>query len=345
MFHRQPSLEENPQQQQHIIIDHGRRLHFAYSGELYVDLTFEIEEFDSTSVTTGDFGLFYPDNWLLLDGQIETYHSLVAAHEEAYPIFLNTAVRWKETDIGVNSEMISTSKVHDRHPFLGFLSWLENAQVYSAVYLSIPYLTDKYVIDQLCYYADPIHGRGLQIYTILGPQSMNQTFLKRFISDKKEAQIRTSLSRLHIKSFGIDDNTNESYFSHSNAMVSTAGTMIGSYNYTAKARLRHFEHAVLLDADCNATLLLCKELSARWEAIPSEDMVLFPAPTRQQPTGYITVNPYAKKQATLIKVIFKLVSDLKKLRLLNFNKIIQKFTKTSTKATGARSKNTRELFS
>lgn len=260
-------------------------------GELDVDLTFEMEEFDSTSVT-GD-GLFYPDNWLLLDGQLESYQSLVV---EAYPIFLNTAVRWQEADSGVNSDKILTSKVHDRHPFLGFLSLLENAQANSAVYLSIPYLTDKYAIDQLCHYADPMHG-GLRIYIILGPQSMNRTFLKRFIADKKEAQIRTSLSRLHIKSFGIDDNTKESYFSHSNAVVSTAGAMIGSYNYTAKARLRHFEHAVLLDPDCNATQLLRKELSAGWEAIPGKEMV-FPAPKRQQATGgCATVNPYAKKPA------------------------------------------------
>lgn len=81
-------------------------------------------------------------------------------------------------------------------------------------------------------------------------------------------------------------------------MVSTAGAMIGSYNYAAKARLRHFEHAVLLAPDCEATQMLRDELRNGWNAIPSDEMT-FPAPPKVvAPTGRVTVNPYAKKPKT-----------------------------------------------
>ena len=132
--------------------------HSYSQAELDVDLAFEMQEFDSNELA-GD-GLFYTDSWLLLDGQLEAYADLV--EESEVPIFLNTAIRWQEHDVGATSKKLNTSKVHDRHPFLGFLSLLQNAEVGSNVFMSIPYLTDKYVIDQLCYFAKPEYG-GLQI--------------------------------------------------------------------------------------------------------------------------------------------------------------------------------------
>jgi hypothetical protein len=110
---------QQQQQQQHIVIIMDDDALLPTREELDADFTFELEEFDYTSVT-GD-GLYYPDNWLLLDGQLKSfYQSLIAA--EAYPIFLNTSIRWQETDSGahMNSEKISASKVHDRHPFIVF---------------------------------------------------------------------------------------------------------------------------------------------------------------------------------------------------------------------------------
>jgi hypothetical protein len=81
-------------------------------------------------------------------------------------------------------------------------------------------------------------------------------------------------------------------------MVSTAGAMIGSYNYTAKARLRRFEHAVLLAPDCEATQMLRDELRNGRNAIPSDETT-FPAPPKVvAPTGRVTVNPYAKNPKT-----------------------------------------------
>ena len=266
--------------------------HHHSQGELDVDLAFEMQEFESNELV-GD-GLFYNDTWLLLDGQLDTYKKLVVCE---HPIFLNTAVRWQENDDGVNSKKILTSKVHDHHQFLGFMSLLENAEKNSSVYMSIPYLADKYLIDQLCHFSKPEYG-GLQFYIILGPKPFNTEFLKAFIKKEKEVQIREALSRLHIKVFGTDDDSPESYFSHSKGMVSTAGAMIGSYSYTAKARLRHFEHAVLLAPDCEATQMLRDELRNGWNAIPSDEMT-FPAPPKVEAlTGRVAVNPYAKKPKT-----------------------------------------------
>ena len=262
--------------------------HSHSQAELDVDLTFEMQEFESNELV-GD-GLFYDDSWLLLDGQLTTYEVLDADAE--FPIFLNTAVRWQMDDTGVTSRKIQTSKVHDRHPFLGFLSLLQNADSGSSVYMSIPYLTDKYVIDQLCHFAKPDFG-GLQIYIILGPKRFNQDFLTKFIKKEKETQIREALSRLHIKVFGTDDGSMQSFFSHSKGIVSTAGAMIGSYNYTAAARLRHFEHSVLLKADSQATTMLRKELKMGWNAIGSREMS-FLKPQRSEASRHgSVVNPYA----------------------------------------------------
>ena len=255
-----------------------------------MDLAFENQEFDSNELV-GD-RLFYTDSWLLLDGQLGTYEELVA---EEYPIFLNTAVRWQADDPRVNSNKLNTSKVHDRHPFLGFLSLLQKAEANSDVYMSIPYLTDKYVIDQLCHFAKPEFG-GLQIYIILGPKPFNKQYLERFITPNKETQIREALSRLHIKVLGADDDSLESFFCHSKGIVSTAGAMIGSYNYTSKARIRHFEHSILLEPNCQATKMLREELSNGWKAIESEE-VTFPSPTKRgAPTGGGASNPYGAKK-------------------------------------------------
>lgn len=262
--------------------------HSYSQAELDVDLAFEMQEFESNELV-GD-GLFYEDSWLLLDGQLETYEALVA--EAEFPVFLNTAVRWQEHDVGVTSRKISTSKVHDRHPFLGFMSLLQNAEDRSSVYMSIPYLTDKYVIDQLCHFAKPEYG-GLQFYIILGPKPFNKRFLTNFIRKEKETQIREALSRLHIKVFGTDDGSMESSFSHSNGVVSTAGAMIGSYNYSAAARLLHFEHSVLLKPDSQATTMLRDELRNGWNAIQSEEMSFIKPQTSEAPTQGKAVNPYA----------------------------------------------------
>lgn len=158
--------------------------------------------------------------------------------------------------------------------------------------MSIPYLTHKYVIDQLCHFSKPEYG-GLQFYIILGPQPFNMRLLANFIKKEKETQIREAISRLHIKVFGTDYGSMESSFSHSKGVVSTAGAMIGSYNYSAAARLRHFEHSVLLKPDNQATTMLRDELSNGWNAIESEEMFFLKPQTSDAPSQGKAMNPYA----------------------------------------------------
>jgi hypothetical protein len=50
-------------------------------------------------------------------------------------------------------------------------------------------------------------------------------------------------------------------------MVSTAGAMIGSYDYSGAARLQHTEHAVLVGPDSDLKGMKV-ELAEMWRTIP-----------------------------------------------------------------------------
>jgi hypothetical protein len=81
----------------------------------------------------------------------------------------------------------------------------------------------------------------------LGPKHWCRETLEKFVGRSESRE--TAVKRLHIKSFGHDNHASTATYSHSKALVCTAGAMIGSYNYTGAARLRHTEHAVLLGPD------------------------------------------------------------------------------------------------
>lgn len=192
------------------------------------------------------------------------------------------------------------SYAHDRHPFVAFVHLLAEADVASAVYVSVPFLSDVRAIDQFCHFASPQH-ENLQIYIILGPARWNVENLENFIDFHQDRE--TSVNRLHIKRFGRDANVHTSAYSHSKAMVSSAGVMIGSFNLTNTARLRHREHSILLSRDddsdeCNGVE---EELKTLWDEIESAELVfrrrktaLEKAAERSQHPS----NPYAKKQKT-----------------------------------------------
>jgi hypothetical protein len=83
-------------------------------------------------------------------------------------------------------------------------------------------------------------------------------------------------------------------------MVCTAGAMIGSYNYTAAARLRHTEHAVLLGPDSDLEGMKV-ELAEMWHTIPGTELKFsrVPSPTKfsPPPPGELH-NPYKKQKKT-----------------------------------------------
>ena len=74
-------------------------------------------------------------------------------------------------------------------------------------------------------------------------------------------------------------------------MVTTAGTMIGSYNYTYASRLRHTEHGVLLGSDHDTSGLLA-ELNDLWTRAGPEISI-----KKKSKPVYDKVNPYKKRKA------------------------------------------------
>lgn len=262
---------------------------------LEVDLAFEEREQDGLE-RVGD-GHYYSDIWERRMGMLDNVQRTVSLER---PLLLHTSLRWGPTNQGLDgqdqemqADLIGKSYAHDRHPFVAFRDLLQEADRGSAVYMSVPFLTDFCVMDQLCHFANPEYG-GLKIYIILGPASFNVPQILKFING--DERIRGAMSRLHIKVFGTDGTSMDAYYSHSKAIVSSAGAMVGSYNYTAKSRLAHLEHAVLLDATTNDVEMLREELKSGWENIQS-DVLSFPSKKR----GFVaneaktSFNPYKKK--------------------------------------------------
>ena len=255
-------------------------------ADLDVDIGYEREQQEGM-VRVGD-GHFFNDQWLRKEGELNSYPELV----DKRPVVLHTALRYSEDEY---PGMSGLSFVHDRHPFLGFLHLLRSSNRGSSVYISIPYLTDFYAMDQLCHYAQEEHG-NLQIYVIVGPKHFNIETIERFINN--DEVVRAAVSKLHIKQFGYDDGSRSSKFFHTKAVVSSAGAMIGSYNYTVASRLRHYEHCCLLapdDTDCQG---IRDELRHAWDMIESHELEFpkkVPKGTKRQ-SPKATFNPYEKSK-------------------------------------------------
>jgi hypothetical protein len=113
-----------------------------------VDIAFELAEQEAT-VWIGD-GYFIDQSWVSqgTDNPIEA--------TEERPAILHTCLRHP-----ASVPEAGKSFAHDCHPFVAFVHLLRNARHGSEVYMSIPYLSDFTVIDQLCHYAN-IHCVGAQ---------------------------------------------------------------------------------------------------------------------------------------------------------------------------------------
>ena len=104
-------------QQQHIFTTMDDDTLLPTWRELDVDLTFEIEEFDSTSVT-GDGLLYYPDNSSLMDNSNPFTKALLLRRLIQY--FLTHHFVDKRQIVAWIRKKISISEVHDRSPFIVF---------------------------------------------------------------------------------------------------------------------------------------------------------------------------------------------------------------------------------
>jgi hypothetical protein len=61
--------------------------------------------------------------------------------------------------------------IHDRYPFVAMIYLLRNAETLSTVYVSVPFLTDMHIIDEMSFYAKHLlaGGRNLKTPIIIGP--------------------------------------------------------------------------------------------------------------------------------------------------------------------------------
>ena len=250
--------------------------------EDHLDEAFERHIQDSV-VWVGD-GHFIDQSWVNLG------ESDPAKPDPERPLVLHTCLRHEE-----GSPKAGYSYAHDRHPFVAFVHLLDTAEPGSEFFMSIPFLGDFDAIDQLCHYANPEYG-GLQIYIVLGPKQWNVETLQKFVGRSKSRE--EAVSRLHIKRFGHDKHWSTATYSHSKAMISSAGAIIGSYNLTGAARLRHTEHSVLLGSESNIEGLL-NEFRQLWGNIKTAEIKISRTPSTTNdapPTAGKIHNPYAKKQ-------------------------------------------------
>ena len=253
----------------------------ASQFDLDIDIEFERQEQEKT-VWISD-GHFVDQSWVSLG------EDAPVGVDDARPLALHNCLRHPP-----GSPEAGKSYAHGSHPFVAFLHLLHAAPESSNIFMSIPYLSDFTVVDQLCHYADPSNG-GLQIYIVLGPKQWNIECLESFVGRSESRE--TAVARLHIKRYGRDDDSVRSSFSHSKAMVSPAGTMIGSYDYTNAARLRHREHAILLGPDFDSTGIRM-ELQELWQGISGDEIQIkrLPSLTKYKPPPGTVHNPYAKRK-------------------------------------------------
>ena len=199
-----------------------------------IDVSYEMEQVELAMQSATEEGHFLGRQWLF---QGQDLRAEVRLSSPERPLDVHTYLR------GNNRQ----SFAHNRHPFVAALYLLREADGGSAVYISAPFLTDTYFVDELCHYAKPIEdgGRSLQVHLLLGPAVFNETVISRFIGT---SQVRfESISRLSLRRYGIDNPVQNSAYMHTKVLISTAGTMIGSYNYTFASRFRHREDGIVIE--------------------------------------------------------------------------------------------------
>ena len=124
---------------------------------------------------------------------------------------------------------------------------------------------------------------------LLGPKTWVIESFESFVGEDSSRE--EAVARLHIKRYGRDEADSHSKYSHSKVMVTPAGTMIGSYNYTYASRFRHTEHGVLLGPDHDTSGLLA-ELNDLWTRAGPEISI-----KKKSKPVYDKVNPYKKRKA------------------------------------------------
>jgi hypothetical protein len=247
----------------------------------------EYEVMEQQKVVWVSDGHFIDQSWVSL-GEAEPVQPLYT--DKVF--LLSTCLRHPEGE-----ELAGESYAHERHPFVVFLHLLAKAEANSTVYISMPYLSDFDAIDQLCHYADPQNG-GLIINIVLGPRATNISNLENFVGRSQTRE--EAVARLRIKQFGWDDRPDTTSFSHSKAMVSTAGGMVGSYNYSVASRKRHHETGTFIPPTFEDVNGLEAEMEMLWNSMSAKPEISIErqsSPARYAaPQGSSVLNPYSRKR-------------------------------------------------
>ena len=113
------------------------------------------------------------------------------------------------------------SMAHDCHRMIALVHLLQTASVGSEVFISIPFLSDFHVIDQLGCFARPAKdgGRDLTIKVVLGPDDENRRCFERFIGNCEQRYSATQ--RLQVRQFG-DHQGNTDQYAHTKAVISSS---------------------------------------------------------------------------------------------------------------------------
>lgn len=209
--------------------------------QLAVDLKLEDEMMHELGTTVAKSqGYFMPRSWMF------NQSSEVTLDASDLPTIVHTFPR----------DTSYRAIVHDKHPFVALVHLLAHAELNSQVYVSIPYFTDLHIIDELCHYAKPVAdgGKNLSVRIILGPEDWVRDRLNGFIrlASTEEGRVlrKTAVDRLAVKTFG-----SQNRYCRSKAFVTTAGALVGSYNYTYAARMMHFEEGAVLAPGPNVEAL------------------------------------------------------------------------------------------
>ena len=207
---------------------------------------YETDMLERTKAEFIDEGHFLQNAWLRGGGE-----QVSVAPER--PLVVHTFFRGEDGE----------SYAHDSHPFVACMHLLKEANESSLVTISVPYLTDTYFLDELCHFAKPLRdgGRDLEIRIILGPSQMNIKVIRDYFIGNSLLRFQ-AVNLLHIRTHGIDGPRGS--FMHSKAFLSTAGGLVGSYDYTFAARFRNREDGVLLPSGPSPDFLRQQVLSV-WE--------------------------------------------------------------------------------
>lgn len=237
----------------------------------------ELEKLYGKEIVNGD-GYFLPRSWVFA----QSNEILFAAPEQgdadnesssSSTTIVHTFARNQDGE----------SICHDKHPFVACVHLLRTASDSSIVHISVPYLSDLHFIDELCHYAKPIEqgGKNLEIRIVLGPEQWVKDRLHNYVNNPiQEAgrqQRESALRRLAIREWGTSRR-----FSHSKAMVSAAGAIVGSYNYTYAARYYHYEEGVFLSSNHSELEALRNRIEELWRV--SRPVVTL---ARRPPPGYV----------------------------------------------------------